>query len=200
MQIDRILFPVYSLGPGKRMALWTVGCKKRCRRCANPELREFDSSKDISISQLRRMIHTVDTDEIEGFTVSGGEPFCQLDALNNCLDVMLEITDDILIFTGYDIQELHDMHDGRIEGILQKAGVIVAGEYIDELNDNQTALLASSNQQMLCRQEKLLKKYKEYMKQGRVIQNVFYGNAMISVGIHNTREGMHHDACAKMDS
>lgn len=186
MQVDRILFPVYTLGPGKRMALWTIGCRKRCRNCANPELRRFDSSKEISHYQLQRMIHSVHLEDIDGFTISGGEPLCQPDALNDCLDIMLEITDDILIFTGYDVQELHDMHDDRIDNIIQKAGVMIAGEYVDELNDNQTALLASSNQQILCNDEKLLKKYKEYMKQGRMIQNVFYGDDMISVGIHNT--------------
>lgn len=186
MQIDRILFPVYSLGPGKRMALWTIGCRKRCRHCVNPELQEFDSSRDISIRQLRRMIYAADTEEIEGFTISGGEPMCQPDALNDCLDIMNEIADDILIFTGYGVQELHDMHDKRIEEILQKAGVIVAGEYVDERNDNQTVLIASSNQQMLFLKENLKKKYQEYMEQGRKIQNVYYGGSMISVGIHNT--------------
>lgn len=190
MQIDRMLFPVYALGPGKRMVLWTVGCRKRCRNCANPELREFDNSKDISICQMDCMIHAVDIREIEGFTISGGEPLCQPEELNACLDMMRRITDDILIFTGYNMQELHEMRDKRIDEIINKAGVIIAGEYIDELNDNQTSLLASLNQQMLCRNEKLLNKYKEYMKRGRMIQNVFYGNAMISVGIHNTGRNM----------
>ncbi len=168
------------------MVLWTIGCRKRCRNCANPELRKFDSSKEISIHQLKRMMYSINIEEIDGFTISGGEPLCQPDALSDCLDIMREITDDILIFTGYNVQELYDMQDNRIEKIMHKAGVMIAGEYIDELNDNQTALLASSNQRILCEDEKLLQKYKEYMKQGRMIQNVFYGDAMISVGIHNT--------------
>ena len=38
--IDRIYAPVTTLGPGKRIALWTSGCSKRCEGCANPELWE----------------------------------------------------------------------------------------------------------------------------------------------------------------
>lgn len=28
MQIDRLLYPVHSLGPGDRLAIWIRGCKK----------------------------------------------------------------------------------------------------------------------------------------------------------------------------
>lgn len=38
MQIDRLLYPVHSLGPGNRLVIWVRGCKKRCFNCANPEL------------------------------------------------------------------------------------------------------------------------------------------------------------------
>ena len=34
MQIDRLLYPVHSLGPGNRLAIWVKGCRKRCFNCA----------------------------------------------------------------------------------------------------------------------------------------------------------------------
>lgn len=42
MQIDRLLYPVHSLGPGNRLVIWVRGCKKRCFNCANPELQFFN--------------------------------------------------------------------------------------------------------------------------------------------------------------
>ena len=38
MYLDRILYPVTSLGPGKRLCIWVSGCNARCEGCANPEL------------------------------------------------------------------------------------------------------------------------------------------------------------------
>lgn len=40
MFVDRIYFPVTTLGPGERVVVWTCGCTKRCPGCANPELWE----------------------------------------------------------------------------------------------------------------------------------------------------------------
>ena len=45
MQVDRLLFPVTALGPGNRLAMWMIGCHKRCKKCANPELQNFDKTK-----------------------------------------------------------------------------------------------------------------------------------------------------------
>ena len=56
MQVDRLLFPVTALGPGNRLAMWMIGCHKRCKKCANPELQNFDKTKDISVEQLENMI------------------------------------------------------------------------------------------------------------------------------------------------
>ena len=60
MQIDRLLYPVHSLGPGNRLAIWVKGCRKRCFNCANPELQLFDSNNEVSMTIIKDMISKID--------------------------------------------------------------------------------------------------------------------------------------------
>lgn len=48
MYVDRILYPVISLGTG-RLCIWVSGCSARCNGCANPELWTQKSKQYISI-------------------------------------------------------------------------------------------------------------------------------------------------------
>lgn len=183
-----MLFPVTALGPGNRVGLWTLGCKKRCKLCANPELRRFDSSRDISVAQFKKMLEAIELSRVDGFTVSGGEPFCQPKGLYEFLCVMRDFSEDILVFSGYTMKELQKIDDIYVSKSLQLIDILVAGEYINELNDNKTVLIGSTNQMMYCFNDNLLERYEAYAKKGRQIQNVFYQNNMISLGIHNREE------------
>ena len=71
MLIDRILYPIRALGPGKRVVIWTVGCRKRCDRCANPELRAFNSSKEMDLHDFSKALSVFKDKEINGFTITG---------------------------------------------------------------------------------------------------------------------------------
>lgn len=188
MQIDRFLYPVTSLGPGNRLCIWTVGCKKRCPMCANPELRRFDKSKELSMPQIKKMLEKIDFSKIDGVTISGGEPFCQSKDLYEFLKIIRTKCEDILIFTGYTYEELMTMKDIYVDLSMDYISMLVAGEYVNHLNDNKTPLLASTNQEMICFEDSLQKRYLDYQKQGRQIQNVYMNDEMMSVGIHNREE------------
>ena len=90
MQIDRLLYPVHSLGPGDRLAIWIRGCKKRCFNCANPELQLFNPNSEVSMTVIKEMISKIDK-KIDGITITGGEPFCQAKDLFEIITFMLEI-------------------------------------------------------------------------------------------------------------
>ncbi len=51
MLVDRLYFPVTTLGPGERVVVWTCGCTKRCPGCANPEL--WEARADAAIAPAR---------------------------------------------------------------------------------------------------------------------------------------------------
>lgn len=186
MQIDRLLYPVHSLGPGDRLAIWIRGCKKRCFNCANPELQLFNPNSEVSMTVIKEMISKIDK-KIDGITITGGEPFCQAKDLFEIITFMLEITDDILIFTGYSKKEIYDLNNDYAIRCIEKATVVIYGEYVDELNDNHTPLIASSNQVIEFHNPKINNKYINYMNNGRIIENFYYNDNLISVGIHNSR-------------
>ena len=186
MQIDRLLYPVHSLVPGDRLAIWIRGCKKRCFNCANPELQLFNPNSEVSMTVIKEMISKIDK-KIDGITITGGEPFCQAKDLFEIITFMLEITDDILIFTGYSKKEIYDLNNDYAIKCIEKATVVIYGEYVDELNDNHTPLIASSNQVIEFHNPKINNKYINYMNNGRIIENFYYNDNLISVGIHNSR-------------
>ena len=75
MEIDRILFPIQSLGPGNRLVIWTVGCSKHCFNCSNEELWEHDDKRNISPDELFELIlKSIDVGQIDGITFTGGDP------------------------------------------------------------------------------------------------------------------------------
>ena len=187
MQIDRILFPVTALGPGNRMVIWMQGCHKRCNGCANPELQQFEPSKNIPITVFKDFLASLHGQTIDGFTLTGGEPLAQAEELVEWISEMKQVTEDILLFTGYYPSEVSLLSDASRK-CFSLAAIAIAGEYIDGMNDNQTALIASKNQIVIWNQLSLKEKYNRYMKEGRKIENIYYKDALLSVGIHNRRD------------
>ncbi|MBU5477687.1 radical SAM protein [Eubacterium sp. MSJ-13] len=172
------------------MAIWTIGCHKRCKKCANPELRMFDKTKNISVEQLENMILKIDIMRIDGITISGGEPFAQPSELKKFLQKISSKVEDILVFSGYTYEELLKIQDSDVQECFKYIGVLISGEYIDEKNDNKTALIASTNQKIYFLKENLKEKYKKYMDKGRQIQNIFWKDELMSVGIHNSERSV----------
>lgn len=190
MYLDRILYPVTSLGPGKRLCIWVSGCNARCEGCANPELWTQRPEQFISVENLVLAIKkSVMGKEIEGITISGGEPFDQAVDVIKLLN-LLNCKVDILVFSGYLYEEIKN--DITKNMLLEMIDVLVDGRYIEELNDGKSALKGSSNQCIYILNEKKEKLYDDYLKQGRQIQNFVYDYKTLSVGIHkndiNTNE------------
>lgn len=182
MYVDRILYPITALGPGTRLALWVSGCNRQCEKCANPELWERHVYQKIASQKLIHAINSVIANDIDGITITGGEPFDQATELCEVID-SLPGKIDVLIFTGYKYEELLEREDAR--ELLSRVDVLIDGEYVDELNDNKSALRGSINQHILYLNKEIQPEYEEYLAEGRKIQNFVYDYKTVSVGIHN---------------
>ena len=190
MEIDRILYPVESLGPGKRVVVWTIGCSKHCKNCSNKELWEKNNKKDIPSYKVLDLIKNIcKSEQVDGITFTGGDPFEQKDELIKIIEGLDGFCEDILVYTGYTEKELYDLlSEEEAEKVKTLVSVLIEGPYVDELNDNVSCLKGSSNQRIIIYNKNLCPIYNKYIKQGRKIQNFYVKNRAISVGIHNKED------------
>lgn len=187
MYIDRIIAPITSLGPGKRLVLWTRGCGKHCENCANPELWSTEGAKNRKVKDIVQIIkNLMEEEKLSGITISGGDPLEQREEILSLLEELGQITEDILLYTGYSLEELEQIYSKEEMALLKKnVTVLIDGPYIDEKNDSTSVLRGSSNQKLHFFKTEYEALYEEYMKGGRKIQNVYMGENLVSVGIHN---------------
>ncbi len=180
MQIDRIYYPVETLGYGKRIGIWTIGCKHHCYNCSNPELWDQNNERDISIDQIIDCICKIDN--AVGITITGGDPFEQPEELLELLQRIRQLGySDILVYTGYTFEELQKR--GEISNsILQNIGVLVDGMYIDELNDNKS-FRGSSNQRILILDDSLKERYYDASEWERKTQILVNGDSIQAIGL-----------------
>ena len=147
MRIKRICYPVEVLGPGKRVGIWVTGCGKDCPGCMSPDLKDPAGGRQISPRGILEAIQKI-TGPVDGITVSGGEPFDQTPALRDTLRLLCEqVTADVIVYTGYTLEELRGRGDPATEEALGLIAVLVDGRYVDVLNDGK-GLRGSSNQRI----------------------------------------------------
>ncbi len=144
-RVHAILNRTKVLGPGERFALWLQGCEKDCKDCMSLSSRNPDAGTTLSVDSLLHKI--LSEKNIEGITISGGEPFLQFAALHNLLQQLREkSTLSVIIYTGYYLSELREKNSSEINDIIDKySDIIIDGPYIDSLNDGKS-LRGSSNQ------------------------------------------------------
>ena len=179
VSLSRLYYPVKVLGPGDRVGIWLNGCRKRCESCVSPEMQQYDPSKEIPVDSIIKMITGIQ-DHIDGFTISGGEPFYNPNALCALVQALVEISDDILIFSGYTHDELIAMKDPNVDRILANCAVLIDGEFVKTKSVN-VGLRGSSNQQ--CWIFKYPEKYDGIIQRPRELQTVVYGNSVLTIGI-----------------
>ena len=147
VKLHNIVMKTTALGPGIRIAIWFQGCKRNCKGCMSPKSRPINGGKECSIEKLMKAVCS--STDIEGVTISGGEPFLQVQALYELLVALRQKTDlGVIIYTGYTLEELSRMNNYMVNQIISSlVDVIIDGEYIDELNDGKS-LKGSSNQKV----------------------------------------------------
>lgn len=179
ISIARIFYPVKVLGPGNRVGIWVTGCKKKCVGCISPELQSYDEKREMTISSILELLDKIPFN-IDGFTISGGEPFYSPPSIRSLVSELIKINDDVLIYTGYTLDELHEMNNADVLATIKMCSAIIDGPYIHDLNNNM-GIMGSSNQAIIINKYK--EKYSCLESVERHFQTIKYGDSILTIGI-----------------
>ena len=130
-------------GPGVRFVLWTQGCSKGCSECFNPETWSTNIYKELSPMQIFELIKNF---EVDGVTISGGDPLEQEDELLELLMLLstMRLRKGVILFSGFTRAEISS--NFIREQCLKYIDVLIDGRYEKNLKID-FSLRGSSNQE-----------------------------------------------------
>ena len=140
-------------GPGNRFVLWTQGCSKGCSECFNPETWSTKVYKEYSPIEL---FHLIQNFEVDGITISGGDPLEQEEELLELLMLLSSIRfkKGIILFSGFTRAEIS--RSPIREACLKYIDVLIDGRYEKNLKLD-FSLRGSSNQEFYFFSNKILR-------------------------------------------
>jgi anaerobic ribonucleoside-triphosphate reductase activating protein len=139
-------------GPGNRFVLWTQGCSKGCSECFNPETWSREIYKEFSPIELFELIKNF---EVDGITISGGDPLEQEDELLELLMLLstIRLRKGVILFSGFTRAEISS--NIIREKCLSYIDVLIDGRYEKNLKVD-FSLKGSSNQEFYFFSNKIL--------------------------------------------
>lgn len=141
-------------GPGIRFTLFVQGCPHNCKGCHNPQTHDFEGGTVATTEELLEKIK--DNPLLDGVTFSGGEPFCQAEALAVLGREIKKLGLDIITYTGYTFEKLYEDRDQNHWGeLLGVTDYLIDGPFILEQKDWEIKFRGSSNQRYIDCQESL---------------------------------------------
>jgi anaerobic ribonucleoside-triphosphate reductase activating protein len=137
-----------ALGPGFRSVAWVQGCPFRCRGCLAPEWIPDLPAQQMDSEDLAG--HLLSHPEVDGLTLSGGEPMAQAAGLAETVRLARTVRDiTVICFTGYRLDQLTGRRQQAkgVVDLLAQVDVLIDGPYVAAL-DNGQGLRGSTNQRV----------------------------------------------------
>lgn len=129
-------------GPGERMVVFSQGCNRKCPGCFNPDTHPFNTVKLFSPDNIFKLYLTRD---IEGITISGGEPFLQPEGLHALLRMARETYGlSTVVYTGFRYNELKERP--ACLSCLEFIDVLIDGGYEESKKERTLLARGSTNQ------------------------------------------------------
>lgn len=145
-------------GPGLRFTIFVQGCPHGCPGCHNPQTHPFDGGTAEDTAQLLERIRS--NPLLDGVTFSGGEPFCQAEALAELGGHIRQLGLNIMTYTGYTFEYLLEhREEGHYGALLAVTDWLVDGPFIEDLKSYELHFKGSSNQRIIDVQRSLAAGY-----------------------------------------
>lgn len=136
-------------GPGIRFAIFLQGCSHRCQGCHNPETHDPAGGSEIAVSEILNRIKCADN--IDGVTLSGGEPFEQALPAALLAHKIKSFGYNLVLYSGYTFEELFRKanYDQATRSLLQAGTILVDGPFLLTEKDLTIAYRGSGNQRLI---------------------------------------------------
>lgn len=136
-------------GPGLRYVVFVQGCPHNCEGCHNPETHPFAGGKTVDIEEL--FAECMEDPLQRGVTFSGGEPFCQAEALYALGLKFKERGLHLMCYSGWTFEELLEKSktDGGVGKLLSIVDVLVDGRFMIERRSLALKFRGSDNQRLI---------------------------------------------------
>ncbi len=175
-----------ALGPGTRFVIWVQGCCFECPNCISPKWRALQPARLFTVEELTQAI--VETPNIEGITLSGGEPMLQAARL---YDLVTAATAQkpltVIAYTGFTRDTLRQMNNPAMMQLLSVLDVLIDGPYMDHLN-NDRGLRGSTNQQVHFLTDACRHQADMFLNGPRHLEVHLFQKRYLTVGIHRRKD------------
>jgi anaerobic ribonucleoside-triphosphate reductase activating protein len=108
----------------------------------------WDTAGGSTIDPIALAEECLAADEVEGITVSGGEPFDQPEAVAALLYLIKQHGRNTWVYTGYTIEALIARNEPAVDNLLSCCDVLVDGPFQEE-NGNILRFRGSANQRII---------------------------------------------------
>ncbi|WP_034215799.1 4Fe-4S cluster-binding domain-containing protein [Actinoplanes subtropicus] len=131
IRINRVHYPVVVLGYGRRAGLWVQGCGIGCAGCVSRDTWAADPATEVEVAAVADWLAGL-PDDVDGVTISGGEPFDQpaaLLALLGALHAWRATRDrpiDLLAYSGRSMAALR----ARFGEQLARLDAVIPGPFV----------------------------------------------------------------------
>jgi anaerobic ribonucleoside-triphosphate reductase activating protein len=123
--LNKVHFPVRTLGFGRRIGLWSQGCSIQCPGCISRDTWETNKSSAIEVLDLVESLNPW-LAKADGVTISGGEPLDQSEAIGELIPLLrTRCRGDILLFSGH----LHETIFTHFNDIASQVDVLISEPY-----------------------------------------------------------------------
>lgn len=128
-------------GPFNRCCIWFQGCNLHCEGCCNKELQALVHNHIVTFDKLLSIIkESKEKYDIEGVTLSGGEPTLQL----GLLELNKEIHNlglGIIMFSGKPKEMIN-------KELVNSVDLLIDGPFVESKKDSHRVLLGSTNKNL----------------------------------------------------
>lgn len=128
LRIFRKQAPVQVLGPSKRAVIWVQGCPFTCGGCIVPESWDARGGEAVDVAVLSDWV--LSQPDLEGITLSGGEPMLQAGALVALIDRLRTQADlGVVCYTGYTWETLQQQGNTDQLALLDRLDLLIDGRF-----------------------------------------------------------------------